>query len=169
MKKFPVYRFVKCDGYLDKNKDKWRLDLLDPSFNLVDKVSDASLIIAHKNDYIGFVSPSGDVTTFPSLSSLRAVYESEQELDFGDTVHQENYIYKEQPFEGFLVEIRSICLSKDIGPDWEDSVDVGIGVIPEKYYIGKWNEEFIKCGKVYTKGNGHYKWVPVENIHDLED
>lgn len=168
--KFPIYRFVKCDGYLEKNKDKWVIDCLDKKYDLVNgNLTGNEKLIAHKGNYIGSVDADGKTSKFFITRYCRSAYEIEKELEWGETVHQENYIYKDDPFDGFLVEVRKLCLSKDIGGEFDDAVDVGVGTIPERYYIGKWNEKFIKVGKVYINKNGQYKLVPIENIHNIKE
>lgn len=162
MSKFPVYRFVKCDGFFYKNPDKWKISIFDKNWKLVEKWNDAENFLAHKGVCKGWVKPF-------FASDARPYYEVEKFLDWGESVHQECYLYKEEPFEGFLVEVRNLCVEKDFGPEWEDAVDVGVGTIPERTYIGKWFEKNIKVGKVYIKGNGHYRLVPIENIHGVED
>lgn len=91
---------------------------------------------------------------------------NEIELEVGgDTVHNDLYTFVEEPFDGFLVGVINLTVSKDIGPDFDDAVDTGLGVIPERYYIGKWNEKIVKVGKVYIKGNNHFRYVPVDCIN----
>lgn len=100
---------------------------------------------------------------------IRPFYEVEKLLDWGETVHQECYLYKEELFEGFLVEVRNLCIEKDFGPDWNDAVDVGVGTLSERIYIGKWFEKKVKVGKVYIKKNGCYRLVPINNIHGVDN
>lgn len=168
--KFPIYRFVKCDVYLEKNKDKWVIDCLDKHYDLVNgRLSGNEKLIAHKGKYIGQTDLEGKISKFFTKRYSRSTYETEKELEWGETVHQVCYNFKEEPFEGFLVEVRQLCVEKDIGAEFDDSVDTGVGVIPERYYIGKWNEKFIKVGKVYINKNGQYKLVPIENIHNIKE
>ena len=169
MSKFPVYRFVKCDGYLYKNPDKWRIGIFDKSWKPVEKWNDAENFLAHKGKYKGEVDVESKAFKSFFVSSTRPSYEVEKLLDWGEVVHQECYLYKEEPFEGFLVEVRNLCVEKDFGPEWEDAVDVGVGTIPERTYIGKWFEKNRKVGKVYIKKNGVYRLVPIENIHGVEN
>lgn len=162
-KKFPIYRFVKCDGYLKKNQDKWHLFFYDKFGSVCDKLQDADKVIANK-DYFYEIGEPDEY----GFRNYVCGYKTSQELEFGEYVHQDIYNYKEEPFEGFLVEVRNLMISKDIGPDWNDGFDTGIGYMPERYYIARYNEKIVKVGKVYIKRNGQYKLVPVENIHDLE-
>ena len=168
-KKFPIYRFVRCDGYLKPNNDKWKIDCFDSKFNVVDESNLTGLetLVAHKGKVIG-TTDLQRFTRFFSSSYSRPEFEEEIYLDWGETIHQEMYHYVDSPFEGFLVEVRQLCVEKDIGAEFADSVDTGVGTIPERYYIGKWNEKYVKVGKVYINRNGQYKLVPIENIHDLE-
>lgn len=169
MSKFPVYRFVKCDGFLYKNPDKWQIDCFDKNWNRVENIHDAERFIAHKGMYKGEVDVESKAFKSFFMSTSRPSYEVEKLLDWGEAVHQECYLYKDKPFEGFLVEVRNLCVEKDFSPEWDDSVDVGVGTIPERTYIAKWNEKIIKVGKVYIKGNGHYRLVPIENIHGVDN
>lgn len=49
--------------------------------------------------------------------------------------------------------------------DWEDSVDVGIGVIPERYTVETCN--FIEVAKIAREGINKLYLVPLENIRKL--
>ena len=143
MSKFPVYRFVKCDGFLYKNTDKWKIDTFDKDWKPVEKLNDAEKFLAHKGIYKGEVTVESKAFKSFFVSLTRPSYEVEKLLDWGEAVHQECYLYKEEPFEGFLVEVRNLCVEKD--------------------------EKNIKVGKVYIKKNGVYRLVPIENIHGVDN
>ena len=49
--------------------------------------------------------------------------------------------------------------------DYEDSVDVGIGVIPERYTVETC--DFIEVGKIAREGVNKIYLVPLENIRKL--
>lgn len=66
---------------------------------------------------------------------------------------------REGVFLGKTTTHLSVCY------DYEDSVDVGIGVIPERYTVETCN--FIEVGKIAREGVNKIYLVPLENIRKL--
>lgn len=66
---------------------------------------------------------------------------------------------KEGIFLGKTTTHLSVCYG------WEDSIDVGTGVIPERYTVETCN--FIEVGKIAREGINKIYLVPLENIRKL--
>ena len=49
---------------------------------------------------------------------------------------------------------------------YQDECDVGVGTIPEKYYISKRPKEVIKCAIVYYANNLKH-FVPLDDIVEI--
>ena len=168
--KFPIYRFVTCTGYYKKNKDLWKIDFY--SKNTWDMVElrdcdGSENIIAHKGDYEGQLDIENKLNKSFTYKTSRPKYSEEYEFDSwcGETVHQNCYNYIDEPFEGFLVGVINLTTEFDFGPSFDDAVDTGLGIMPERYYIGKWNEKVVKVGKVYINKNNVFRYVPIDCIY----
>lgn len=76
------------------------------------------------------------------------------------------YEHKYGNFSGVIVGFIDLVVVGYLDVIYQDACDVGVGVIPEKYYIAKRPKETVKCAIVYYANNmKHY--VPVEDIVEI--
>lgn len=100
------------------------------------------------------------------------VYTSEndfavEEIKCGEEIEKTYYEYVKKPIsKGVIVGFVDLVVSGWIGCEWQDSVDVGVGIIPEKFYATKRTKETVKCAVVYYANNmKHY--VPLEDVLEV--
>lgn len=90
-----------------------------------------------------------------------------EEIGCGEEIEKTYYEYVKKPIsKGVVVGFIDLIVSGWIGCDWQDSVDVGVGVIPEKFYATKRPKETVKCAIVYYANNKKH-YVPVEDLEVL--
>lgn len=78
------------------------------------------------------------------------------------------YEHKNGNFSGVIVGFVDLVLVGYLDVIYQDECDVGVGIIPEKYYIAKRPKEVVKCAIVYYANNlKHY--VPLEDIVEILD
>lgn len=76
------------------------------------------------------------------------------------------YEHKEGNFSGVIVGFKNLTVMGYLDVNYEDAVDVGVGVIPEKYYVSKRPKVVVKCAIVYYADNmKHY--VPINDIVEI--
>lgn len=76
------------------------------------------------------------------------------------------YEHKDSNFNGVIVGFVDLVVVGYLDVIYQDACDVGVGIIPEKYYIAKRPKETVKCGIVYYANNmKHY--VPIEDIVEI--
>ena len=82
-----------------------------------------------------------------------------------DCVEKTYYEHKTQNFSGVIVGFKDLIVKGYLVVEYQDAVDVGVGVIPEKYYVCKEPKEVVKCAVVYYANNmKHY--VPLDDISE---
>lgn len=87
-----------------------------------------------------------------------------EEIECGEETEKTYYEYVKKPIsKGVIVGFVDLVVSGWIGCEWQDSVDVGIGVIPEKFYATKRPKEIAKCAVVYYANNKKH-YVPLEDL-----
>lgn len=83
-----------------------------------------------------------------------------------DRVEKRYYEHKDGNFSGVIVGFVDLVVVGYLDVIYEDAIDVGIGVLPEKYYIDKTPKDVVKCAIVYYANNlKHY--VPIEDIAEI--
>lgn len=69
-------------------------------------------------------------------------------------------------FIGVIVGYKDIVVKGYLDAVYQDECDVGVGVIPEAFYVTKRAKETVKCAVVYYANNmKHY--VPLEDLEVL--
>lgn len=90
-----------------------------------------------------------------------------EEIECGEEIEKTYYEYVKKPISKcVVVGFIDLIVSGWIGCDWQDSVDTGVGVIPEKFYATKRPKETVKCAIVYYANNKKH-YVPVEDLEVL--
>ena len=80
-----------------------------------------------------------------------------------DCVEKTYYEHKKANFSGVIVGFKDLVVKGYLDANYTDEVDVGVGVIPEKFYVAKRPKEVVKCAIVYYANNmKHY--VPLCDI-----
>lgn len=80
-----------------------------------------------------------------------------------DCVEKTYYEHKKANFSGVVVGFKNLVVKGYLDANYQDAVDVGVGVIPEKFYVAKRTKEVVKCAIVYYANNmKHY--VSLEDI-----
>ena len=83
-----------------------------------------------------------------------------------DCAEKKYYEHKDNNFSGVIVGFVDLVVVGYLDVIYQDACDVGVGIIPEKYYIAKRPKETVKCAIVYYANNmKHY--VPVEDIVEI--
>lgn len=83
-----------------------------------------------------------------------------------DRAEKQYYEHKDGNFSGVIVGFVDLIVTGWLDVFYEDSVDVGVGIIPEKYYISKRPKDVVKCAIVYYANNlKHY--TPIEDIVEI--
>ena len=89
----------------------------------------------------------------------------EEDIDF---VEKTYYQHVRSNFSGVIVGFKDLVVKGYLDVIYQDECDVGVGIIPEKFYVAKRPKEIVKCAVIYYANNmKHY--VPIEDITDLED
>lgn len=69
-------------------------------------------------------------------------------------------------FIGVIVGYRDVIVKGCLDAEYQEECDVGVGVIPEAFYVSKRAKETVKCAVVYYANNmKHY--VPLEDILEV--
>lgn len=89
----------------------------------------------------------------------------EKDVECAEKVY---YEHKISNFSGVIVGFKNIVTVGYLDVNYDDAVDVGVGVIPEKYYVSKRPKEVVRCAIVYYADNmKHY--TPIEDIVEIID
>ena len=131
---------VKCKGFYKKVRDGIYVQL--DKDNLVADLINTNLIDVDGNNY-GIM---------------------EEGIDFAEKTYFE---YVQQNFKGVIVGFVDLIVKGYLDVIYEDAVDVGIGVIPEKFYVAKRPKEIVKCAIVYYANNKKH-YVPLSEVTDNE-
>lgn len=85
------------------------------------------------------------------------------EEDVDDRIEKTYFRHRKMNFKGVVVGFVDLVISAWLDVGYDDAVDVGIGVIPEKYYVKKTPKETVKCAIVYYANNKKH-YVPLDDI-----
>ena len=80
-----------------------------------------------------------------------------------ECVEKTYYKYVDLKFKGIVVGYVDVVTKGYLDVVYEDEVDVGVGIIPEKYYVTKTSKEVVRCAIVYYANNKKHL-VPLTNI-----
>lgn len=80
-----------------------------------------------------------------------------------DCVEKTYYEHRKGNFTGVIVGFKDLVVKGYLDVIYQDECDVGIGVIPEKFYVEKRAKEVVKCAIVYYADNKKH-FVPIEDI-----
>ena len=76
------------------------------------------------------------------------------------------YQHVDKIFIGVVVGYKDIIVTGYLDAMYEDECDVGLGVIPERFYVSKRARETVKCAVVYYANNKKH-YVPLEDILEV--
>ena len=83
-----------------------------------------------------------------------------------DCVEKTYYEHVQLNFSGVIVGFKDLVIKGYLDVIYEDAIDVGLGIIPEKFYVAKRPKEIVKCGIVYYANNKKHL-VPLEDMESL--
>ena len=86
--------------------------------------------------------------------------------DDDERIEKTYFRHKEMNFSGIIVGFTDLTISAWLEAVWQDAVDVGIGVIPEKYFVHKTVKDRVKCAVVYYANNKKH-YVPLNDIVEV--
>ena len=69
-------------------------------------------------------------------------------------------------FTGVIVGYKDIMVKGYLDAVYQEECDVGVGVIPEAFYVSKRAKETVKCAVVYY-GNNMKHYVPLEDVLEV--
>lgn len=96
-------------------------------------------------------------------SHLATAYNSGLVESEVEQVEKTYYQHKDMNFAGVIVGFIDLKVVGYLEVMYEDAVDVGVGIIPEKYYVAKLPKEVVRCAIVYYANNRKH-YVPLEDI-----
>lgn len=77
------------------------------------------------------------------------------------------YEYVEANCRGVVVGFIDLVVKGYLDVIYQDACDVGVGVIPEKFFVEKRPKEVVKCAVVYYANNRKH-YVPLDGIEKLD-
>lgn len=80
-----------------------------------------------------------------------------------DRVEKTYYKYVSKNFSGLIVGFKDLIVKGYLDVIYHDAVDVGIGVLPEQFFVDKTAKDIVKCAVVYYANNKKH-YVPLEDI-----
>lgn len=83
-----------------------------------------------------------------------------------DCAKKRYYEHKDGNFKGVIVGFVDLVVVGWLDVIYQDACDVGVGVIPEKYYIAKSPKEIVKCAVVYYSNNKKH-YAPIDDIVEI--
>lgn len=86
----------------------------------------------------------------------------EEDIDRAEKIY---YSHVSQRFSGVVVGFTELVTEGYLDVVYEDAVDVGVGTIPEKFYVAKTPKTTIKCAIVYYANNKKH-YVPIEDFEE---
>ena len=89
--------------------------------------------------------------------------EGEPEGEEIDYIEKTYYEHVNGEFSGVLVGFVDLVVKGSLEAIYQDPVDVGIGTIPERFYVSKTPIEVVKCAIVYYANNKKH-YVPLDEI-----
>lgn len=85
------------------------------------------------------------------------------EEDDVDCVEKTYYEHVNRNFSGVIVGFKDLVVKGYLDVILQDEVDVGVGVIPQKFYVDKRPKDIVKCAIVYYADNKKH-FVPLDDI-----
>ena len=117
----------------------------------------------YKKVYDGIYIQLDSKNLTADLMNLHSGSVIEENIEY---VEKRYYEHKDGNFSGVIVGFTNLVVVGYLNVNYEDAVDVGVGVIPEKFYIAKGPKEVVKCAIVYYANNlKHY--TPIEDIVEI--
>ena len=153
-----LFEKYKTTGYLTKVKDGTYIELDEHTGTAYKRNS---------NSISPYDTCEFDDNDIDDLWGVTKKKKDEDEIEFGEYVDKTYYKLKEKTGKGVVVGFVNVVTKGRLCPVWEDAVDVGVGIIPEKYYVSKETAETKRCAVVYYANNKKHL-VPIENIETLE-
>lgn len=83
-----------------------------------------------------------------------------------DCAEKTYYKYVKASCKGVVVGFIDLIVTGYLDVNYQDAVDVGLGVLPEKVYVSKRPKDVVKCAIVYYANNRKH-YVPVEDLEVL--
>ena len=87
----------------------------------------------------------------------------EKDIDCAEKTY---YKHVEQNFSGVIVGYKDLVIVGYLDVIYQDECDVGVGVIPEAYYVAKRAKDVVKCAIVYYADNKKH-FVPLDDIVEV--
>lgn len=87
----------------------------------------------------------------------------EEDVDIAEKTY---YKHVEANFSGVIVGYKDLVIVGYLDVIYQDECDVGVGVIPEAYYVAKRPKDVAKCAIVYYADNKKH-YVPLEDIVEI--
>ena len=84
-----------------------------------------------------------------------------------DRVEKIYYKHVNQNFCGVIVGFTNLVVTGYLDVIYNDAVDVGVGIIPEQFFVQKNPKRVVKCAIVYYANNKKH-YVPLEDIEKEE-
>lgn len=119
----------------------------------------------------GFYSKAYD-GTFIHLDeeNLKATHMNSNAIDTNciveedvDRVEKTYYRHVSQKFCGIIVGFIDLVATGYLDVIYNDAVDVGVGILPEQFFIQKNPKDIVKCAVVYYANNKKH-YVPINDI-----
>lgn len=82
-----------------------------------------------------------------------------------DCVEKTYYEHVKGNFSGVIVGFKDLVIKGYLDVNYQDAVDVGVGTIPEKFYVDKRPKQVVKCAIVYYANNMKH-FVPITDIEE---
>lgn len=76
------------------------------------------------------------------------------------------YEYIKKDFQGIVVGTKKIMTEEYLDVIYEDEIDIGVGIIPEKFYVDKRAKKVVECAIVYYANNKKHL-VPISDIEEV--
>lgn len=83
-----------------------------------------------------------------------------------DSIEKTYYEHKDANFTGVIVGYKDIVVTGYLDAEYQDFIDVGVGIIPPKYYVDKRPKDIVKCAIVYYANNKKH-YVPLDDIIEI--
>lgn len=83
-----------------------------------------------------------------------------------DCAEKRYYEHKDSNFSGIIVGFTDLVVVGFLDVIYQDACDVGVGIIPEAFYVSKRPKEVVKCAIVYYANNKKH-YVPLEDIVEI--
>lgn len=80
-----------------------------------------------------------------------------------DYIEKTYFEHVDGEFSGVIVGFKDLVVKSHLEAIYQDPVDVGIGTIPERFYVSKTPIEVVKCAIVYYANNKKH-YVPLDEI-----